>query len=179
MLSEDCVYLWEPLLHFLIHYTHDMHPLLRIQRRCCWQLYTTCRMHFSDFLMLLRWNHNGQVDIARGILGGVFTWRHCRASSGSGGHYFTVVIFVLQSDCRLKMAIVDCFDTVFGVKVKESLWGFIRGWSCSFSKSFQVEGIPVPGCSLEFLEIMVLLFLAWGSDCLCVLVPDTVIDLCH
>jgi hypothetical protein len=77
------------------------------------------------------------------------------------------------------MAIVDCFDTVFGVKIKESLWGFIRGWFCSFSKSFQVEGILVSGCSLEFLEIVVLLFLAWGSDFLCVLVPDTVINLGH
>ena len=67
---------------------------------------------------------------------------------------------------------MDCFDTVFGIKIKESLWGFIRGWFCSFSKSFQVEGILVPGCSLEFLEIAVLFFCV-GPVIVCVSLSQT------
>jgi hypothetical protein len=77
------------------------------------------------------------------------------------------------------MAVVDCFDAVFGVKVKEGSGEFISGRFCGLAKSFQVKGFFVPVCSLKVLGIVILTFLVWGGDDVHVFVPVAVLDLCH
>jgi hypothetical protein len=49
------------------------------------------------------------------------------------------------------MAVVDCFDAVFGIKVKQGFWGFSSGLFDGIAESFQVKGFLVPVCSLKVL----------------------------
>ena len=74
------------------------------------------------------------------------------------------------------MAVVDCFDAVFGIKVREGFGGFVSGWFHGLAKSFQVKGFLLPSFSLNVLGIVILLSLAWGGDGLHVLVPVALLD---
>ena len=163
MLAKDCVYPQEPL-NFLIHCRHGMRCLLWIQRRRHWQLSAVRRTHYSNFLIMWRGGHAGQVFISCGFLVGVFAWRHHRSRIGSGCRSFTVVIFLQQVECGGQVAIVDSFDTLFGVQVKESFRGFGSRRFCALTQSLQVKSLLIPCSGFKVLNILIFFLLIWGGD---------------
>jgi hypothetical protein len=62
------------------------------------------------------------------------------------------------------VVIVDSFDALFSIQVKECFGGFGHGWFLAFVQSPQTEGLLVLGCGLKVLHILVLFLLAWGGE---------------
>jgi hypothetical protein len=75
------------------------------------------------------------------------------------------------------MAVVDCLDIIFHVKVEEGFWGFSCSLFCELAKSPHVKGLLVSGCSLEIFNVFTLFLLARGGDGLHFCVPVAVMDL--
>ena len=176
MLAKDCLIPWEPLNN-LIHYMRGMHLLSWIQRWRWWRLSAVRCTHYSNHLILWRGGHAEQGLIARGVLGGVFAWRRRQARISSGGQCFTVVIVIRQGECGSQVVVVDSFNAVFGVQVKEGFGGLVRDGFCALPQSPQVKCLLIPGSSLKVFNILIFFFLLWVGECVCRLVPVAVLNL--
>jgi hypothetical protein len=82
-----------------------------------------------------------------------FAWRHCRARNVSVDHYFTVVVFNLQSECRFKMVVVNCFDAVFGVKLKRALRALLVAGFTALLSPFKLKAFLYQFAVLRYLAL--------------------------